>query len=64
VDLLIQIVHRISVRAEKQVVDELVGDLPQVHGKPTLRFTMAAAALEQPEGVVREVLSPVVSEHT
>jgi hypothetical protein len=27
VDLLIQIVHRISVRAEKKVVDELLGDL-------------------------------------
>ena len=64
VDLLIQIVHRISVRAEKKVVDELLGDLQKVHGKTTLLFKMAEAALEQPEGVVREVLYPVVSEQT
>jgi TnpA family transposase len=64
VDLLIQIVHRISVRAEKKVVDELLGDLQKVHGKTTLLFKMAEAALEQPKGVVREVLYPVVSEQT
>lgn len=64
VDLLIQIVHRISARAEKKVVDELLGDLQKVHGKTTLLFKMAEAALGQPEGVVREVLFPVVSEQT
>ncbi len=64
VDLLIQIVHRISVRAEKKVVDELLGDLQKVHGKTTLLFKMAEAALKQPNGVVREVLYPVVSEQT
>ena len=64
VDLLIQIGHRISGRAEKKVVDALLGDLQQVHGKTTLLFTMAEAALEQPAGVVREVFYPVVSEQT
>jgi TnpA family transposase len=57
-------VHRIAVRAEKKVVEELVGDLQKVHGKTTLLFKMAEAALAQPEGVVREVLYPVVSEQT
>jgi TnpA family transposase len=64
VDLLIQIVHRISVRAEKKVVDALLGDLQKVRGKTTLLFKMAEAALEHPTGVVREVLYPVVSEQT
>ena len=64
VDLLIQIVHRIAVRAEKKVVEELLGDLQKVHGKTTLLFKMAEAALAQPDGVVREVLYPVVSEQT
>jgi hypothetical protein len=64
VDLLIQIVHRISVRAEKKVVEELVGDLQKVHGKTTLLFKLAEAALDHPEGVVKEVLYPVVSEQT
>jgi len=63
-DLLIQIVHRISVRAEKKVVNELLGDLQKVHGKATLLFKMAEAALAQPNGVVKEVLYPLVSEQT
>src|SRR5215831_19505339 len=61
---LIQIVHRISVRAEKKVVDELLGDLQKVRGKTTLLFKIAEAALEHPEGVVRAVDYPVVSEQT
>ena len=48
----------------EKVVDELLGDLQKVHGKTTLLFKMAEAALEQPEGAVREVLYPVVSEQT
>ena len=64
VDFLIQIVHRISVRAEKKVVDELLGDLQKVRGKTTLLYKMAEAALEHPNGVVREVLYPVVNEQT
>src|SRR5919109_2968700 len=56
--------HRISVRAEKKVVEELLGDLQKVRGKTTLLFKMAEAALEHPNGVVKEVLYPVVSEQT
>jgi hypothetical protein len=52
------------VRAEKKVVEELVGDLHKVHGKTTLLFKMAEAALDHPEGVVKEVLYPVVNEQT
>lgn len=62
VDLLIQIVHRITIRAEKKVVQELLGDLHKVHGKTTLLFKIAEAAVDHPEGTVRDVLYPVVSE--
>jgi dihydropteroate synthase len=55
VDLLIQIVHRISVRAEKKVVDELLGDLQKVRGKTTLLFKMAEAALELGVHMVNDV---------
>src|SRR5712691_3437968 len=41
---------------------ELPGDLQKVRGKTTLLFKMAEAAVECPEGTVREVLYPVVSE--
>ncbi len=62
VDLLIQIVHKISVRAEKKVIEELVGELEKVDGKTTLLFRLAEAALERPEGAVKEVLFPVVGD--
>jgi TnpA family transposase len=64
VELLIRIVHRISVRAEKHVVKELLSDLQRVHGKTTLLFKMAEAALEHPRGIVNEVLYPIVGEPT
>ncbi len=64
VDLLIQIVHKISVRAEKQIMGELVGELEKVDSKTTLLFRLAEPALDQPEGAVRDVLFPVVGEKT
>jgi TnpA family transposase len=64
VDLLIQIVHRISVRAEKSVTAEMIGELQRVEGKTGLLFRIAEAALDNPDGVVREVLFPLVGEST
>ena len=64
VDLLIQIVHRVSVKAERKVVTEITGGLEAVHGKTLLLFRLAEAAVEQPHGVVSEVLFPVVGEQT
>ena len=64
VDLLIQTVHRIGARAERKVEKEILADFRRVTGKANLLFKMAEAAVESPEGVVREVLYPVVGEHT
>ena len=64
IELLIQIVHRVSVNAERKVVTELIGSLEQVHGKSLILFRLAEAAVKQPHGVVSEVLFPVVDEQT
>ena len=64
VELLIRIVHRVGVRAEKKIVKELLGDFQRVHGKTTLLFKMAEVALSNPEGTIKEVLYPIVSEKT
>ena len=64
VELLIRIVHRISVRAEKHVVKELLSDLQRVHGKTALLCKLAEAALAHPRGIVNEVLYPIVGEPT
>ena len=64
VDLLIETIHRIGARAERKVERELLNDLKRVTGKQNLLFELADATLAQPDGVVREVVIPVVGEET
>jgi TnpA family transposase len=64
VDLLIDLVHRIGARAERRVVKELLADLRLVTGKTSLLYRVAEAAVEHPDGIVREVVYPVVGEET
>ena len=64
VDLLMQIVHRIGVKAERKVDKALLADFKRVRGKTGLLFNLAEAALTHPDGSVRDVLYPVVSEQT
>jgi TnpA family transposase len=63
-ELLMHIIHRIGMRAERRVEKQLIGELKRVAGKDNLLCRMAETALEYPEGIVREVLYPVVSEQT
>jgi TnpA family transposase len=63
-DLLIELVHRIGARAEQRAAAELLEDLKRVRGKAGLLFRLAEATLQHPEGVVKEVIFPVVGEQT
>jgi TnpA family transposase len=62
VDLLIAIVHKIGARAERRVEREQLTDAGRVNGKEVLLVRLAEAALANPDGIVSEVLFPVVSE--
>jgi Tn3 transposase DDE domain/Domain of unknown function (DUF4158) len=64
VDVLLEIVHRLSVKAERKVERELLEDLKKVTSKTNLLFRLADATLENPDGIVREVVYPVVPEQT
>lgn len=64
VDLLIETIHRIGAHAERRVERELLDELKRVTGKQNLLFDLAGAALEQPDGIVRDVVFPVVGEQT
>lgn len=64
VDLLIRIIHGISRRAEKKVDTELIKDFKKVGGKTNLLYQIANVSLENPDGAVKEVIYPVVSEKT
>src|SRR5262249_42645153 len=64
VDLLLNTVHRIGARAERRVARELLEDLKRVAGKNGLLFQLAEAALAKPDGIVKDVVYPVVNEPT
>jgi TnpA family transposase len=64
VDLLIQITHRITVKAERRVVTELLEEAKAVRGKTGILFKVASAVTAAPDGSVREVIFPVVGERT
>jgi len=62
IELMIQIIHRIGVRAEKRVEKEYIKDFRKVNGKTNVLFRLAEKAVEEPDGIIRDVLFPVVSE--
>jgi TnpA family transposase len=64
VGLLIQLVHKISVRAEKKVEGEISAEFRRVHGKNGILVKLATAALALPEEIVRKALYPVVGKRT
>ncbi len=64
IELLIQVIHKLSARAERKIVSELVRDMTKVHGKTTMLFRIAEAVLEDPDSAVRDVIFPVVNEKT
>ena len=64
VELLIHIAHHVGVRAEEKVNAELMKYVKTVMGKAKLLYKLAKVVTAQPEGVVREVIYPVVSEET
>ena len=62
IELLIQIVYKVQVNAEKKVIKELVNSVREVSGKKTMLFKIAEAAIDNPDGTIRQVLFPVVGE--
>lgn len=64
VNLLIHVIHRIGVRSERKVVKSLMEDIRRVHGKTTMLFKLAEAAIENPDGTVKKVIYPIVGEQT
>jgi hypothetical protein len=64
VELLIGITHRITVKAERRVLKELMEEAIEVRGKAGILFCIAEAAVGFPEGVVREVIFPAAGQGT
>jgi len=64
VELLLDVAHHLSTKAERRVEKAFVKEIKKVSGKTTLLFRLAEAAVEKPDGTIREVVFPVVSEQT
>lgn len=64
VQMLFQITHGVDKHAENRAVKEYVADIKRVRGKPVLLYKIAKAAVENPDGRVRDVIFPVVGEQT
>jgi TnpA family transposase len=64
VELLMQITHKMTEKAERRVVEELLADFQAVRGKTGILYRIAEAAAEKPDGIVRDVIYPVASEET
>ena len=55
IELLIQIIHKISVRAERKIEKEFINDFRRVNGKTNILFKIADAALNNPDGIIKNV---------
>ena len=64
VDLLLQLIHNLGTRAEKRIDKKQFAAFKKVRGKAKLLFKLAEATIGQPDGVIKEVVYPVVSQKT
>ena len=64
IELLINIIKRIGTRAERRINKELVVDFQEVTGKTNILFRIAEVAVASPEGIIEQVIYPVVSQKT
>lgn len=62
VELLIQIVHKIDVRAEKRVEEEFANEFKRIANKEGILYRIAEASVEHPDEPVRKVIFEVASE--
>jgi hypothetical protein len=63
-DVLLALLHRRGARAERKVEQALLEDRTRVNGKTGMLLRLADAALENPDGVGKELGFPVVHEAT
>lgn len=62
VDLFVEIVHKMTKKAERRIEEGLGEVLQKAPGKMVKLYKMAKASVRAPKGIVDEVIYPVVSE--
>jgi hypothetical protein len=64
VDLLIDLIHRLNIRAEHKVDQAVIREIKHVRNKNRLLYEIAEASIDNPEGTVKDVIYPVADEQT
>ena len=64
VDLLIQVIHKIGKRSENKVNKKIVTELKKVYGKQAILVDLARVMVDNPDGIIKEVVYPVVKAET
>lgn len=64
IDLLVQIIYNLGARAEKRIDKRQFAAFKKVRGKAKLLFKLAEAIVDQPDGIIKEVVYPVVPQKT
>jgi len=61
IELLNQIIHKISVRAERKVDREYLADFKKVKGKNAVFSKIADSALQNPEELIKDAIYPIAT---
>jgi TnpA family transposase len=61
IEILTTIIKRIDNRAEKRINQELVEEFKKVSGKTGLLYRIAEVSIAEPNGIIEQVIFPVVS---
>lgn len=64
VDLLIDLIHRLGIRAEHKVDKAVIREVKRVRGKNRLLAEIAEVSVDHPEEAVKDVIYPVADEQT
>jgi Tn3 transposase DDE domain/Transposase len=64
VDLLMDMIHQVGFKAEQRATKELVDEITRVANKMGILRRMAETALDHLDGIIKEVLFPVVDQPT
>lgn len=64
IDLLIQVIHKIGKKSEDKVNKKMITELKKVDGKKSILLDLAKVAVANPDGIIKEVVYPVVKQET
>ena len=61
IEILTTIIKRIDNKAEKRINQELIEEFKKVSGKTNLLYRIAEVSIDEPNGIIEQVIFPVVS---